>query len=300
MAASVRARLANLARAQGVAFDYVLNRYAVERLLHRLSSSTHRGSFVLKGATLLRVWSPSSLRPTRDVDFLGFGPAELDDVAGRVREICETTVPDDGITFRGDTIVAARIKDDAEYEGVRVRLQAELAGARIPVQIDVGFGDAVQPREERYPVLLENFEAPSIRTYPRATVIAEKVHAMVDLGLTNSRMKDFWDIDQLARQFDFDGREMLDALRATFERRGTPVPTLAPVGLTPAFFADADKLKQWKAFLRRTSLSGTPLPQLIEELSRFILPLFEAAHGGPDLDAWAAGGPWRSREGPAS
>ena len=241
------------------------------------------------------MWSASSLRPTRDVDLLGFGTAELEDVAGRIREICSTPVLDDGITFRGETIVAARIKDDAEYEGVRVRLQAELASAQIPVQIDVGFGDAVQPREDRYPVLLEDFEPPSIRTYPRAAVVAEKIHAMVDLGLTNSRMKDFWDVDQLARQFEFDGTEMLDALRATFERRGTPVPEHAPVGLTPAFFADVDKLKQWKAFLKRTSLSGAPLPQLVEELSRFILPLFEAVHGGPELDAWAAGGPWRTR-----
>jgi hypothetical protein len=155
----------------------MLNRYAVERLLHRLSCSPHREGFVLKGATLLRVWSTSSIRPTRDLDLLGFGPSDLDDVARRGREICDAPVPDDGITFRGDTIVATRIKDDAEYEGVRVRLQAELAGATIPVQIDVGFGDAAQPREDSYPVMLE----------------------------------------------DFAGAEMLDALRATFERRARRV-----------------------------------------------------------------------------
>ena len=293
--ASVRARLGNLARDQGVAFDYLLNRYAVERLLHRLSCSPYRDSFVLKGATLLRLWSASSFRPTRDVDLLGFGPSDLDDVARRVREICDTSVPDDGISFRGDTIVATRIKDDAEYEGVRVRLQAELAGARIPVQIDVGFGDAVQPREDSYPVLLEDFAAPDLRIYPREAVVAEKVQAMVDLGLANSRMKDFWDVQQLARAFDFDGADMLDALRATFERRRTPVPERTPACLTAAFSADPDKHKQWTAFLKRTSLPVAPLPQVIDDVSRFVLPLFEAVHDGPELAGWDPGGPWRRR-----
>lgn len=293
--ASVRARLGNLARAQGVAFDYLLNRYAVERLLYRLSCSTHRDNFVLKGATLLRVWSASAFRPTRDVDLLGFGSSDLDDVAARVREICATSVPDDGIVFRGDTIVATRIKDDAEYEGVRLRLQAELAGARIPVQIDVGFGDVAQPHEDTYPVLLEELAAPNLRIYPREAVVAEKVQAMVDLGLANSRMKDFWDVQQLARAFSFDGAEMLDALRATFERRQTRVPEHAPVCLTAAFSTDPDKHKQWTAFLKRTSLPIAPLPQVVDDVSRFVLPLFEATHDGPELTAWDAGGPWRTR-----
>lgn len=217
--ASVRARLGNLARTRGVAFDYLLNRYAVERLLHRLSCSRHRDSFVLKGATLLRVWSASSHRPTRDVDLLGFGSAELEDVADRIREVLATAVLDDGISFRGDTLVATRIKDHAEYQGVRVRLLAEIGSAKIPIQIDVGFGDAVRPREDNYPVLLEGFATPSIRTYPREAVVAEKIQAMVDLGLANSRMKDFWDVMHLARNFDFGGTETLDALQATFERR---------------------------------------------------------------------------------
>ena len=293
--ASVRARLGNLARDQGVAFDYLLNRYAVERLLHRLSCSPHRDSFVLKGATLLRLWSASTFRPTRDVDLLGFGPSDLDDVARRVREICDTPVPDDGIVFRGDTIVVTRIKDDAEYEGVRVRLLAELASARIPVQIDVGFGDAVQPREDSYPVLLEDFDAPDLRIYPREAVVAEKIQAMVDLGLANSRMKDFWDVQQLARALSFDGAETLDALRATFERRRTTVPEDAPICLSAAFSTDPDKRKQWTAFLKRTSLPIAPLPQVVDDVSRFVLPLFEAVHDGPELDVWRPGGPWRTR-----
>lgn len=250
---------------------------------------------MLKGATLLRVWSESSFRPTRDVDFLGVGPSGVDDVADRIREICNVSVSDDGITFVAGTMVATRIKDDAEYEGVRVRLHAKLAGAMIPVQIDVGFGDAVRPREDIYPVLLEDFAAPSLRTYRREAVVAEKIHAMVDLGLANSRMKDFWDVDQLARHFQFDGNEMLDALRATFERRRTPVPERAPVGLTLAFSADADKQKQWAAFLKRTTLTGAPLSMVVADTARFVLPLLAAIHHGPQLEAWAAGGPWQTR-----
>lgn len=293
--ASVRARLGNLARDQGLALDYLLNRYAVERLLHRLSCSTYRDSFALKGATLLRVWSESTLRPTRDVDLLGFGPPDVDSVASTVREICDVSVPDDGITFRPGTIVATRIKDDAEYEGVRVRLRAELDAAKIPVQIDVGFGDAVEPREDQYPVLLEGLPTPNLRVYPREAVIAEKVQAMVDLGLANSRMKDFWDVDQLTRTFTFGGAEMLAAVRATFERRRTLVPDHPPVCLTAAFSGDANKRKQWTAFLNRTSLPGAPLADVVEHVARFALPLFGAIHDGPRLEVWNAGGPWRAR-----
>ncbi len=295
MGASVRARLKNLAREQGVAFDYLLNRYAVERLLHRLSHSTHRNGFVLKGATLFRLWSASSLRPTRDVDFLAFGSSELRAIATRVREICETSVPDDGIVFLTDTIVASRIKDDTEYEGVRVRLQATVAGARIPVQIDVGFGDAVEPGEGMFPLLLEGFAAPAVRVYPREAAIAEKVQAMVDLGLANSRMKDFWDVQQLTREFSFEAVKMLAALRATFDRRRTPVPETTPACLTASFSSEPSKARQWTAFLNRSSQPTTPLVEVVDDVARFAGPLFLAIHGGPELSVWEAGGPWRAK-----
>lgn len=154
LGASVRARLLDLSRKRGEQLEYVLNRYATERLLHRLSCSEMRDDFVLKGATLLRIWSAGEYRPTRDVDFLGFGSPDLEGVAKHIRDLCDVVVPDDGIVFLARTVKAERIKEDQEYEGVRVRLEAVLAGAKIPVQIDIGFGDAVHPVEEDYPVLL--------------------------------------------------------------------------------------------------------------------------------------------------
>jgi hypothetical protein len=151
VAASVRARLLELSRARSEAFDYILNRYATERLLLRLSCSAMREELVLKGATLLRVWSAGESRPTRDVDFLAFGSSSLEDVAKRIRELCEVAVPeDDGIVFAAHTVTTKQIKEDQEYEGVRVLLEAALDGAKIPIQIDIGFGDAVHPVKEHY------------------------------------------------------------------------------------------------------------------------------------------------------
>jgi predicted nucleotidyltransferase component of viral defense system len=291
--ASIRARLLNLSRERGEQLEYVLNRYATERLLHRLSSSTMRDELVLKGAALLRVWSAGEYRPTRDVDFLGFGSSALEDVAKKIRELCEVEVPDDdGIIFRAATVVAERIKEDQEYEGVRVRVEALLAGAKIPLQLDIGFGDAVCPIEEDYPVLLAGSAVPRLRVYPREAVVAEKVQAMVHLGIANSRMKDFFDVDHLARSFAFDGSSLLAAVRATFERRITEIPTSAPVAITAAFSSDPNKQMQWKAFLRRTEASVAALDDVVRSISRFVLPLFEARHGGAMVEVWPSGGPW--------
>lgn len=293
--ASVRARLLELARHRGIPFELVLNRYAIERLLYRLACSARRDEFVLKGATLLQIWSSAPYRPTRDVDLLGFGSPELDDVAAKIRELCVVPVPDDGITFDAATVEATRIKDDDEYEGVRVRLQASLAAARIPVQIDVGFGDAVTPLEHDYPVLLPGSPTPHLRIYPREAVVAEKAQAMVDLGLANSRMKDFYDVDHLARHFDFDGAALLDAVRATFGRRHTPIPEGPPTALTSTFAEAADKQRQWHAFLARSGIAATPLPEVVERIAALVLPIFDASRGTRELDTWRAGGPWSER-----
>ena len=292
LAASIRARLLDLSRNRGEAFDYALNCYATERLLHRLSCSSRRNEFVLKGATLLRAWLADEHRPTRDVDFLAFGSSEIDDVTAVIRELCDASVPDDGIVFLAGTVTADRIKDNDEYEGVRVRLEAKLAGAKIPMQIDIGFGDAVDPVDEDYPVLLSDLEAPRIRAYPRESVVAEKLQAMVDLGLANSRMKDFYDLDHLARGFDFQGQTLLAAIRATFGRRRTPIPTTAPVALTSTFTEDKTKQTQWRAFLRRIALPVTALDDVVATLSSFILPVFAAIRKDLTLGIWRAGGPW--------
>ena len=290
--ASIRARLLELARSRGEAFDYVLNRYAVERLLIRVAASPHRSDLVLKGATLLRVWSMDGHRPTRDVDFLGFGSSALDDVRRMIRDLCDVEVPDDGITFDARTIVTERIKPDEEYQGVRARLDAVLAAAKVPVQIDIGFGDAVSPVEDDYPVLLDGSSTPRLRIYPREAVIAEKVQAMVHLGMVNSRMKDFFDVEQLARHFDFEGAAMVDALRATFRRRQTAMPASAPLALTEAFANDSGKLTQWNAFVRRTGLIAAPLADVITAIGRFVVPILAASDDGASLGRWPAGGPW--------
>ena len=243
MAASVRQRLMNKAREQGEAFDLVLIRYTSERLLYRLSQSAFRDRFVLKGAMLFQLWGGSIHRPTRDLDLLAYGSPSPVDFEQLFREVCEEDVEDDGLNFRAESVHAVRMKEDEEYEGLRLKLQAYLDAARISVQIDVGFGDAVTPGPDEitYPTLLD-FPAPTLKAYPRVTVVAEKFQAMVMLGIANSRMKDFYDVWTLARHFAFSGPVLCAAMRATFERRKTVLPSTTALsqwecqtGLPPDF-----------------------------------------------------------------
>lgn len=195
VAASVRARLTNEAKKSGRPFQEVLQYYGLERFLYRLSRSAHQRSFVLKGALMLRVWGVHEARPTRDIDLLGYVKNTRERLSEIVHDICTLTVTDDGVMFDPSTIASAVIKEDADYEGVRVTFTGFLERARIPMQIDVGFGDVVHPavEEANYPTIL-TYPSPRLRTYPRATVIAEKFQAMVYLGSANSRMKDFFDV----------------------------------------------------------------------------------------------------------
>lgn len=296
VAASVRQRLLNRARTEHEDFQYLLTRFALERLLFRLSASRHAPTFVLKGAMLFSVWTNVRHRVTRDVDLRGSGPPDLDRLEAIFRELCTLQVPDDGIVLRPETIRAFRIREDQEYEGVRVTLVATLERARLDLQVDVGFGDAItpSPQETALPTLLD-FPAPVLRTYPRETVVAEKLHAMVDLGMANSRMKDFFDLLFLAQHFDFEGRLLVSATRATFERRRTALPNDIPPALSPVFFTDAGKQTQWRAFLRRTGLvsSGGDLSEVVERLAVFLLPVLEAAKLPGSWEArWAAGDRW--------
>lgn len=183
-----------------------------------------------------------------------------------------------------------------EYGGQRITLTALLGRARIPTQVDVGFGDAVIPTpvEIAYPTLLD-FPAPHIRVYPMEVVIAEKVHAMVTLDMTNSRMKDFFDLWTLARLFRFDGDTLVQAIRATFGRRQTPLPQSLPVAFTTRFFDNPDKITQWQAFLRRNRIvvNDGSLSQVVAELIGFLtLPLQAAAHETSISVTWGPGGPW--------
>ena len=296
VAHSVRTRLLTYAKAEGEEFNYVLIRYALERFLVRLSSSKHRDAFILKGAMLFRTWSPRTHRPTKDLDLLGRGSPEPTRLAGLFAEMCAVAVDDDGMIFDPKSVKAARIKEDAEYEGVRVTFTGKLGTARLELQVDVGFGDAVSPEpiEIEFPTLLP-MAAPRLRAYRRETVIAEKLHAMVDLGIANSRMKDFFDIWFLSQNFDFDGTVLATAIKATFEKRGTKLPTVLPLALTEAFSKDDAKQKQWKAFMSRMSKgsSAAPLADLLAVIAPFLWPPLEALHAGAAFDrSWKPRGPW--------
>lgn len=288
--ASVHSRLLNFAHSRREELQTVLMRYAVERLLYRLSQSEAKERFVLKGAVLFYLWEGELHRPTRDVDFLGFGDATIASVTETLRIVCTTAVEDDGLTFLADSIRAQEIREQQDYGGIRVTLTATLGGARIPVQIDVGFGDAIVPGIESttFPTLLD-FPAPELRVYPPESVVAEKLQAMVTLGLFNTRMKDFYDLFALSNRHAFDGSTLASAIKATFARRRTSLPAAIPIALTTAFAEDAEKQTQWTAFLRRTRLGDAPmdLSVIIDRLRQFLWPPMRAAANDSDFDsAW--------------
>jgi predicted nucleotidyltransferase component of viral defense system len=253
--ASVRQRLLNLAHARGQPMELLLTRYALERLLYRLSVSPHRERFMLMGAMLLATWFDEPHRATRDVDLLGFGDAADDALLGTFREIMAVEV-DDGVSFDLKDLRIEAIREELEYGGSRIRTTAALAGARIPITVDIGFGDAVEPGVEDIdlPVLLD-MPSPHLRAYPPETVIAEKFHAMVVLGRANSRMKDYYDVWMLTSAFDIEHERLRRAIVATFARRSTVIPAEVPDGLSDAFATDPGKQRQWDAFAR--NLSGT-------------------------------------------
>lgn len=294
IAASVRARLLNRARAERLDFNLLLTRYALERMLYRLSVSEQRGQFLLKGALLFDLWFDVPHRPTHDADLLCFGSAEIPHLKNLIRRISQIEC-DDGIAFQADTVNAAEIRKEANYAGVRVTLLGLLDGARCPVQIDIGFGDAVVPGPEdaQYPVILPEMPQPQLRVYPRYTVVAEKLEAMASLGILNSRMKDYFDLWMLARHCEFDGAVLAQAIRATFERRGTGVPAGLPLGLTDEFALDEQKIKQWQAFQRKNALEPMPLTVVIGALGEFLLPVLSALVSGSDRHRqWRPGAGW--------
>lgn len=270
--ASVRARLLNCAKDSGSDYGLILTKYALERILYRLSISQWSDVFVLKGALLFDLWFNQTHRPTRDIDLLGFGSSEVDSVAAVFRGVC-TIVCEDGMTFDAATVRAAEIRKEANYAGVRVTLRGTLDGARCAVQIDVGYGDAITPEPERvnFPVLLGDMAAPVMRVYPAYTVVAEKYQAMVSLGMANTRLKDYFDLWVLAKHVPFDPNLLQKAITATFTRRATPVPKEMPLGLSDAFTLDGTKMAQWQAFLSRNKLHAPPLAEVVSELRQLLL-----------------------------
>lgn len=296
LAASVRSRLLNKARAEKLEFNLLLTRYALERMLYRLSVSKQRDQFLLKGALLFDLWFDVPHRPTHDADFLGFGSAEIPHIESLFREVCQIE-GNDGIVFQVESVKADEIRKEANYAGVRVTLMGLLDGARCPVQLDIGFGDAVVPGPDEvlYPVILGDMVEPHLRVYPRYTVVAEKLEALTSLGMLNSRMKDYFDLWILARHSDFDGAVLSTAIRATFERRRTAIPSGVPIGLTNEFTLDAQKEKQWQAFLRKNALDKTPLAAVVDDLRSFLLPVLSAVVAGGAHDRpWRAGTGWQT------
>jgi predicted nucleotidyltransferase component of viral defense system len=302
-AASIRARLLSLAQSKAEDYQRVLGRYAVERFLYRLGRSPYRDKFVLKGATLFTLWTGHTHRPTKDLDLLGQGSSAIGEVEQTIRAICQIQ-EEDGLVFDSASVEGTKIKEDDEYDGVRIKLLADLAGARIPMQIDIGFGDAVYPQPElaSFPVLLP-MEAPLIRAYPREASIAEKFQAMVLLDIRNSRMKDFYDIWFIANTWTFDMASLRNAIFASFERRGSTIPTGVPFALTDHFLNDPQKTQQWSAFVNRLD-PGEKAPSLEEVgavLRAFLLPCISGnSPTKPEILSWTPNQGWSGTKPDAS
>ena len=279
-AASVRARLLNKARTEGMDFQLMLTRYGLERLLYRLSISSERDNFLLKGALLFDLWYDVPLRPTRDIDLLGFGLAEIPHLVAAFESICAIEA-DDGMAFDAASIRADETRKEANYAGIRLALTGTIDGARCPVQIDVGYGDAVTPAPEsaRFPVMFEDMPAPTLRVYPRYTVVAEKLEAIISLGMANSRMKDYFDLWVILREAQLEQGILAQAVEATLNRRGTRRPSGIPIGLSAQFSSDRQKITQWAAFVKRNQLMAVSLEQTVRELRAALTFLFREAHG---------------------
>ena len=272
-AASVRARLLNVAKATGTDFNLVLVRFALERLLFRLSTSAHSDRFVLKGALLFTLWYDLPHRATRDADLLGFGPSDTGSMASVFRDIASVAV-DDGIVFDPASVRVGVIRKDAGYGGVRVTLNGKLANARCVAQVDVGFGDAVTPgpTDAVYPVLLDDLPAPRLRTYPVYTVVAEKLHAIVVLGMVNSRLKDYLDLVVIMEREALDEPTLALAIAATFQRRGTALPNTPPVGLSDEFALDPTRIALWQSLLKKNDIVHRPLVDVVKVLRVALWP----------------------------
>ncbi len=287
--ASVLARLLNRSRSTGENYHLLLTRFAIERLLYRLSVSPHAGNFVLKGALLFALWYDTPHRPTKDADLLGFGADDADTLRTTFNSVCAIDA-DDGVRYDTVSMRIAPIRDDNIYGGLRITLRAFVGSARLPVQVDVGFGDAITPAPElvTYPTLLEGMAAAQLRAYPVYTVIAEKFHAMVELGISNSRMKDFFDLSVVARTSALDGRTLAEALRATFARRATALPASAPVALTHHFAADPAKKTQWAAFANKSQLQAQDLIEVVALIGEMLTPPMQAvASDEPFSSTWS-------------
>jgi len=276
MAASVRTRLLQKSKEQGKTFDEIMTLYMLERLLYRLSFSQYREQFVLKGGLLLCVLFEDMHRTTKDADLLARQLASQLDIMGDIfRKICSAPY-NDGLTFDSDTLQTVRIKEDADYEGVRVNVVCHMGQAKKVLQVDIGFGDVVVPKPQsmKYPTILD-MESPEILAYSIESVIAEKFEAMISLARMNSRMKDFFDIYTISRQFDLDGRVVYEAIFETFQHRGTVYEKDA-YAFTDEFKTLPEKNLQWKAYMKRSIHQDLQFEDVMDVVKAFLLPVFES------------------------
>lgn len=295
IAASVHDRLLKLARKTSRPFNELLQLFAIERFIYRLSKSPHADRFILKGALMLSVWSGPVSRPTMDIDLLGKISNSLEEIQSVMRDACKMDVVVDGMLFDEETLSAARITVDAEYEGVRVRIQGSLGNARVSLQIDIGFGDVIVPAPGKvvYPTLLD-FPSPELNGYTMETTIAEKYQTMVKLGAVNSRMKDLHDIWMLSRAFDFNGEVLAEAIEQTFVNRRTGL-TIDPAIFDASFGKDEIRQVQWRGFLRKSRLRDVPedLADVMAGIRMFLEPPVRSLASGRKFHgAWNAKGPW--------
>lgn len=300
LAASVHQRLLNLDPQRTHDFTVVLRRYAFERWLYRLGKSEYAERFVMKGAMLFALWTREAPRTTRDLDLLGFGDLTADSIRKAFSKIGRMEVEPDGLFFDVQNMTVEPIRDETEYQGHRVKFKANMGNIRIPLQVDIGIGDAVWPEPEyiTYPTLLD-MPAPRVKAYRKESSIAEKLDAMIELGALNSRMKDFYDIAVLADLFSFKGEDLRKAVLETFKRWGPARPSGLPVAFTEDFALDKDKNIQWKAFLNRIGKdsSSLSLHQLVMRIKAFLFPVLQAIADNRDFPmVWEPGGPWRPQE----
>ncbi len=296
IAASTHQRLLNIAKDSSRPFNELLQHFAIERFMYRLSKSSDANRFILKGALMFSAWSGPGSRPTMYIDFLGKIENNLEVIIASLKSACDVEVVADGMYFEADTVTATRITEDAEYEGVRARIQGNLGNARISLQVDIGFGDSIVPgaRKITYPILLD-FPSPELNGYTMESSIAEKFQAMVKRGVLNSRMKDFYDIWILSRRFNFNGETLARAVQATFRNRKTPIVS-DPVVFDQTFAYDGDKSIQWKGFIKKAKLTSAPedFETVVTAIKLFLEPLtISLAKDRPFRDAWNAPGPWR-------
>ncbi|OXU14490.1 nucleotidyl transferase AbiEii/AbiGii toxin family protein [Sedimentisphaera salicampi] len=295
IADSILQRLKNYSQMQREDRGLTLTNYAIERFLYRLSNSQYAGQFVLKGAQLFRVWGNNPYRPTRDLDLLGFGNPDVSQLEEVFRNICrvETDVQD-GIIYKAESVRGQAIREDNMYDGVRIKLEYRIGRTGEFMQIDIGFGDAVDSSAKMaaFPSIL-NMPAPELRVYPYELAVAEKVEAMAALGFANSRMKDFYDVYQLAGEFEFDGKLLAQAIQTTFKRRGTVIPEGLPTAFTKEFYEDKLKLRQWEAFISKNSLKEISFPSAADKIKDFILPVLRALAENKSFELiWKPGRQW--------